>query len=213
MTTLTVRRAAWIVVGVLAVFGLRLIVGGTGDVRIGFLFVVPVGMAGWWLGRRVGLGVAATCIGLYVIAVTLRPVPHPAAAAGVRAAVLIVGAIVAAELRVRTERLALTAAELDAVRQALTPASLPRLPGLDVALSFLPATHGVSGDFYLLTNGPHGINIAIVGDVTGHGPRAARTATFARATLASMAANSSDPAEILHLVNQAWSGGGATRST
>ena len=45
MTTLTVRRAAWIVVGVLAVFGLRLIVGGTGDVRIGFLFVVPVGMA------------------------------------------------------------------------------------------------------------------------------------------------------------------------
>jgi serine phosphatase RsbU (regulator of sigma subunit) len=66
----------------------------------------------------------------------------------------------------------------------------------------MPAEHGVSGDFYLLTNGPHATNIAVVGDVCGHGPLAAQRATFARATLASVAASCEDPGEILHLVNR-----------
>jgi serine phosphatase RsbU (regulator of sigma subunit) len=61
----------------------------------------------------------------------------------------------------------------------------------------------VSGDFYLLTNGPDGTALAVVGDVVGHGPASAQLATFVRASLASFAANTSDPAEILAMANRA----------
>jgi serine phosphatase RsbU (regulator of sigma subunit) len=61
----------------------------------------------------------------------------------------------------------------------------------------------VSGDFYLITNGPDGSTVAIVGDVVGHGPAAARLATFVRTRFAALAASTSDPAELLALANTA----------
>jgi serine phosphatase RsbU (regulator of sigma subunit) len=63
--------------------------------------------------------------------------------------------------------------------------------------------HGVSGDFYLIAHPPDGSTVAIVGDVVGHGPEAARLATFIRAQLAAFAAGTSDPAELLQLANSA----------
>jgi phosphoserine phosphatase RsbU/P len=93
--------------------------------------------------------------------------------------------------------------ELDAIRTALTPSALPQLPGVDAAAAFIPSEYGVSGDFYLLTNGPDSSAVAIVGDVAGHGPEAARLATFVRARFAAFAANTSDPAELLMLANGA----------
>ena len=46
--------------------------------------------------------------------------------------------------------------DLRAVREALTPPELPSLPGVDIiAASFLPASERVSGDFYLLAEGPN----------------------------------------------------------
>ena len=86
---------------------------------------------------------------------------------------------------------------------ALTPAELPELPGVDAAAAFVPSELGVSGDFFLLTNGPDGSTVAIVGDVVGHGPEAARLATFIRARFAAFAASTSDPAELLTLANAA----------
>jgi serine phosphatase RsbU (regulator of sigma subunit) len=113
------------------------------------------------------------------------------------AVVLVVG-----ELRARTESLTAATDELESLRQALTPPRVPELHGLEAGVAFMPAEQGVSGDFYLLTNGPRATNIVIVGDVCGHGPEAAKRATFARATLASVAVNCEDPAEVLDLVNR-----------
>ncbi|HKH64343.1 MAG TPA: PP2C family protein-serine/threonine phosphatase, partial [Solirubrobacterales bacterium] len=96
-----------------------------------------------------------------------------------------------------------SAEELESIRAALTPADLPELAGVDAGAAFVPSELGVSGDFYLLTNGPDGSAIAIVGDVVGHGPEAARLATFIRARLAAYAANTSDPAELLSMANAA----------
>jgi serine phosphatase RsbU (regulator of sigma subunit) len=45
--------------------------------------------------------------------------------------------------------------DLRAVRDALTPPELASRPGVDLAASLLPATEGVSGDFYLVAEGPH----------------------------------------------------------
>lgn len=99
--------------------------------------------------------------------------------------------------------LELSVEELEAIRAALTPSTLPELPGIDAAAAFVPSEYGVSGDFYLLTNGPDHSTVAIVGDVVGHGPAAARLATFIRARFAAFAANTSDPAELLTLANAA----------
>ena len=93
--------------------------------------------------------------------------------------------------------------ELEAIRAALTPSTLPELPGVDAGAAFVASEYGVSGDFYLLTNGPDDSTVAVVGDVVGHGPKAARLATFIRARFAAFAANTSDPAEILTLANAA----------
>jgi serine phosphatase RsbU (regulator of sigma subunit) len=207
----TAQRTAWVVAAALLIFALRLSFTGGGAVGIAFLFTIPVGLATWWFGRRAGLWVAAACVGLYLAAVAIRPVDQVLASTAVRAVTLLAVVLVVGELRARTASLAATVDELDSLRLALTPPTLPQLPGLDAAVAFLPAEHGVSGDFYLLTNGPRGTNIAIVGDVCGHGPAAAKQATFARATLASVAASCVDPAEILDLVNRTlierWEGG------
>jgi serine phosphatase RsbU (regulator of sigma subunit) len=72
-----------------------------------------------------------------------------------------------------------------------------------VAAALLPAEHAVAGDFYLLTNGPGGWSVVLVGDVVGHGIEAAQRATFVRVSLVSICAGSADPAEILRLANRA----------
>jgi serine phosphatase RsbU (regulator of sigma subunit) len=164
---------------------------------------MPVGLATWWFGWRVGLGFAAACTGLYLIGTTINPVTHFAGVLAARAIVLLAVVAVFAAVRERVLRLEHSAEELEAIRMALTPPSMPTHAGVDVAAAFIPSELGVSGDFYLLTNSPDGSTIAVVGDVVGHGPKAARLATFVRAQIAAFAANSSDPAEILTMTNTA----------
>jgi serine phosphatase RsbU (regulator of sigma subunit) len=194
-------RVLIVVLAALAVFALWLTVEGSGGAGIAFLYVVPVALAAWWYGRRAGLATVVVCTVLYLVSVAIDPVDDVVVSALVRVAAMVATAVVVAELRRRTAMLADTTRELSAIRDALTPAAMPKLPGLDVAVQYIPAERGVSGDFYLLTNGPT-VSIAMVGDVCGHGPAAAQRATFARATLASVAASCDDPGEILDLVNR-----------
>ncbi|HEY8768913.1 MAG TPA: PP2C family protein-serine/threonine phosphatase, partial [Thermoleophilaceae bacterium] len=72
-----------------------------------------------------------------------------------------------------------------------------------LAASFLPATEGVSGDFYLLAEGPHEATVLVVGDVVGKGLRAARRAAFIRTVFATTAPFSDDPALLLSWANTA----------
>jgi serine phosphatase RsbU (regulator of sigma subunit) len=93
--------------------------------------------------------------------------------------------------------------DLRAVRDALTPPELPSRPGVDLAASFLPATEGVSGDFYLVAEGPHETTALVVGDVVGQGLEAARRAAFVRTVFASTAPFSDDPGRLLSWANTA----------
>jgi serine phosphatase RsbU (regulator of sigma subunit) len=93
--------------------------------------------------------------------------------------------------------------DLRAVRDALTPPELATRPGLDLAASFLPATEGVSGDFYLVAEGPHDTTALVVGDVVGKGLEAARRAAFVRTVFASTAPFSDDPGRLLSWANTA----------
>jgi sigma-B regulation protein RsbU (phosphoserine phosphatase) len=105
------------------------------------------------------------------------------------------------------ERLAAAEHELEdlrAIRDALTPPKLPRRPGLELAAAFLPASaERVSGDFYLVAEGPQDSTVLVVGDVIGHGLKAARRAAFIRTTFAATAPFSDDPCRLLSWANTA----------
>jgi serine phosphatase RsbU (regulator of sigma subunit) len=187
----------------LLVFVVWLISPGPSNVGVAFFYAIPVGMATWWYGRRAGAVAVLACGVLFCTGALIQPVDEFALALGVRMLALSGVAVLVALLRERQRVLEHSAEELEAIRAALTPAALPQLPGVDSAAAFIPSEYGVSGDFYLLTNGRDGSAIAIVGDVVGHGPEAARLATFVRARFAAFAAGTSDPAELLSLANGA----------
>ena len=195
-------RSARIAAAVLVVFAAWLAIGSASS-GIAFFYSIPVGLAAWWFGLRAGLLTVLACAVLYLVGHLIHPVPHFGLALAIRALFFLGVAIVVALLAERLRTLEHSADELEAIRAALTPAEIPDLAGVEAGTAFVPSELGVSGDFYLLTNGPDGSAIAIVGDVVGHGPEAARLATFIRARLAAFAANSSDPAELLGLANAA----------
>jgi serine phosphatase RsbU (regulator of sigma subunit) len=195
-------RIASIAAAVLAVFGV-LVATGSYTAGFAFFFGVPIGLAAWWFGPRAGLLAALGCLLLFAIADLVHPTPEFVLAASVRGVFFLVVAAAVSSIAGRLRMLEHSAEELEAIRAALAPADLPDLPDLDAAAAFVPSELGVSGDFYLLTNGPEGSTVAIVGDVVGHGPAAARLATFIRARFAAFAASTSDPAELLTLANTA----------
>jgi serine phosphatase RsbU (regulator of sigma subunit) len=112
-----------------------------------------------------------------------------------------------ADLALLGERLETAEHELEdlrAIRDALTPPELPRRPGLELAAAFLPAVaEQVSGDFYLVAEGPQDSTVLVVGDVVGHGLQAARRASFIRTTFAATAPFSDDPGRLLSWANTA----------
>jgi serine phosphatase RsbU (regulator of sigma subunit) len=112
-----------------------------------------------------------------------------------------------ADLALLAERLETAEHELEdlrAIRDALTPPELPRRPGLELAAAFLPAVaEQVSGDFYLVAEGPQDSTVLVVGDVVGHGLQAARRASFVRTTFAATAPFSDDPSRLLSWANTA----------
>lgn len=195
-------RIVWIVAAVIVVFvGWQAL--ASANVGVAFFFCLPIAMAAWWFGVRGGLAVVAICLVLYAVGDAIHPVPEFALALLVRGVFFLAVAAGVAWVAQRLHLLEHSAEELEAIRAALAPAELPDLPGVDAAAAFVASELGVSGDFYLLTNGPDGSAVAVLGDVAGHGPAAARLATFLRARFAALAANTSDPAELLTLANAA----------
>jgi phosphoserine phosphatase RsbU/P len=111
-----------------------------------------------------------------------------------------------AELVGLRERLDVAEHELEdlrAIRDALTPFELPVRPGLELAAAFVPAAERVSGDFYLVAEGPLDSTVLVVGDVVGHGLHAAQRAAFVRTAFASTAPFSDDPRKLLGWANAA----------
>jgi serine phosphatase RsbU (regulator of sigma subunit) len=109
------------------------------------------------------------------------------------------------DLAVLRERLGAAEHELEdlrAIRDALTPPELPQRSGLELAAAFLPAAaERVSGDFYLVAEGPLDSTVLVVGDVVGHGLQAGRRAAFVRTAFTATAPFSDDPCRLLSWAN------------
>jgi serine phosphatase RsbU (regulator of sigma subunit) len=185
------------------IFGLWLAIRNSAHGGIAFFYAVPVGLVTWWFGARWGTVAAFAALAVYSLGAAIEPIDEFWFTLLTRAVAFGLAVALVAAVRKRVLRLEESAVELEMIRAALTPDALPRTAGLDVAAAFVPSEHGVSGDFYLVANPPDGSTVAIVGDVVGHGPIAARLATFISARLATFAANIADPAEILRLANTA----------
>ncbi|MCD2195360.1 SpoIIE family protein phosphatase [Actinomycetospora endophytica] len=100
------------------------------------------------------------------------------------------------------ERHAAEAEELAAtLRESLLPARLPEFPRLEVAARHRPGTGAsVLGDFYDLFPTPGGWG-AVIGDVCGKGPQAARTTALARSTVRALGHTDDDPEAVLAALN------------
>lgn len=196
-------QLAWTCASALLVFVLWLATDAGANAGIGFLYAVPVGLAAWWGGGRWAAIAVAACLGLYVLGAAIQPVPHFGFALALRLGSFVAVAILVTSVRQRLIGLEHSAEELKDIQAALTPSRLVDLPDVDAATAFVPSEHGLSGDFFLLTNGPDDSVVAIVGDVVGHGTEAARLATFIRAQFTAFVASTSDPGELLNLTNTA----------
>lgn len=195
-------RIAWIVAAIAVVFAVWTL-AGSATTGLAFFYSVPIGLAAWWFGPRSALLVALASACLFAVGHLIHPISHFGLALAIRAVFFAGVALVVAWIAERVQALEHSAEELASIRAALAPADLPDLAGIDAGTAFVPSELGVSGDFYLLTNGADGSAVAIVGDVVGHGPEAARLATFIRARFAAFAANTNDPAELLTMANAA----------
>src|SRR5688572_20496749 len=91
--------------------------------------------------------------------------------------------------------------DLRATWDPLTPPALPKRPGLELAATFVPVAEQVSGDFYLVAEGPQDSTLLVIGDVVGHGLEAGRRAAFVRTTFAATAPFSDDPCRLLSWAN------------
>ena len=111
----------------------------------------------------------------------------------------ILGWIAARRVLEAQRRLSSIEHELETARSiqaSILPDAPPRLPGLDVAVRYVPAA-SVAGDFYdfLPVNG-RGLTV-VVADVSGHGVPAALIASMIKVAVAAGSADAESPARLL----------------
>ncbi len=89
------------------------------------------------------------------------------------------------------------------LQRSLLPQSLPALPGVDVGHAYVPSRSGaeIGGDWFDVFPLAGGRVAFIIGDVTGHGLRAAATMGQLRTAVRTLAWLDLTPAELLHRVN------------
>jgi PAS domain S-box-containing protein len=92
----------------------------------------------------------------------------------------------------------------ETLQRSLLPERLPRIEGLEIAARYLPAGQGaaIGGDWYDALERPDGRVALVVGDVVGHGLRAAATMGQLRNAFRAYGMAESSPAEVMGKVNR-----------
>lgn len=93
----------------------------------------------------------------------------------------------------------------ETLQRAVLPGALPRLPGLDLAVRYLPATEGakVGGDWYDAFPVDENRLALVIGDVVGHDIGSASAMGQVRNALRAYAVDDSDPSTVLARTNSA----------
>jgi sigma-B regulation protein RsbU (phosphoserine phosphatase) len=88
------------------------------------------------------------------------------------------------------------------LQRSLLPAAPPSIPGLDLAVRYLPAEGDLGGDWYDIFTLPSGKVGFVMGDVEGHGLRSAVGMGRLRSALRAYALDHDDPAEVLYRLDR-----------
>jgi PAS domain S-box-containing protein len=98
----------------------------------------------------------------------------------------------------------------ETLQRSLLPQRLPEIEGLELAARYLPAAKGaeIGGDWYDAMELPDGRVALVVGDVVGHGLRAAAAMGQLRNAFRAYALTESSPAEIVGRLNRLLLSGG-----
>ena len=86
------------------------------------------------------------------------------------------------------------------VQHVLIPEEFPSIPGFALESDYRPAQQ-VGGDFFQILAGPDGSMLAVIGDVSGKGLRAAMLVSLIVGAVRTLAAFTRDPVEILRGIN------------
>ena len=196
-----------VVLAMAAITAIRIAVDEPGP-----LYFLPVILAGLWLGRWAGLVTGIACAALFALTRELNPremsgsvvlgtLTRLAAYGGVG---FLIGPLADRETRLRKDLGERDRAleELREVQLALTPPEPPDRPALELATCYLPAEHGVSGDFHAVVPAGDGATMIAIGDVAGRGIEAAKRSWYVRTLLISSAEVVTDPGAILERANQ-----------
>jgi serine phosphatase RsbU (regulator of sigma subunit)/anti-sigma regulatory factor (Ser/Thr protein kinase) len=89
-----------------------------------------------------------------------------------------------------------------ALQRSLLPGRLPQVTGVETAARYLPARAAVGGDWYDVLELPGGRLGVAIGDVVGHGPKAAALMGRLRTALHSYALEGTGPGRVLDLVDR-----------
>jgi sigma-B regulation protein RsbU (phosphoserine phosphatase) len=89
-----------------------------------------------------------------------------------------------------------------ALQRSLLPSKLPEVPGLELSARYLHATGDLGGDWYDVLPLPEGRVGLVMGDVAGHGFRAAVVMGRLRSALRAYSLEYADPAEVLHRLDR-----------
>jgi anti-sigma regulatory factor (Ser/Thr protein kinase)/putative methionine-R-sulfoxide reductase with GAF domain len=89
-----------------------------------------------------------------------------------------------------------------ALQRSLLPGRLPEVVGVETTARYLPARAEVGGDWYDLIELPRGLLGVAIGDVVGHGVRAAALMGRLRTALHSYAVEGTGPGRTLELVDR-----------
>jgi anti-sigma regulatory factor (Ser/Thr protein kinase)/putative methionine-R-sulfoxide reductase with GAF domain len=88
------------------------------------------------------------------------------------------------------------------LQRSLLPRALPEAAGVSMAARYIPARDEVGGDWYDIIELPHGLIGLVIGDVVGHGVRAAALMGQLRTALHAYAVEGHGPARTLELVDR-----------
>ena len=106
-------------------------------------------------------------------------------------------AVAVQSMLARDDRIAATA-----LQRSLVPSALPAVAGAAMAARYIPGTGTVGGDWYDVFTLPGGQLGLVIGDVAGSGLAAAVIMGRMRSSLRSYALQTSDPAEVLALLDR-----------
>jgi serine phosphatase RsbU (regulator of sigma subunit) len=98
----------------------------------------------------------------------------------------------------------------ETLQRALLPDTLPKIDGLQVEARYIPAAAGVDvgGDWYDIVDAGDGRVLLVIGDVSGHGLRAATNMALVRHAALAYAAVDPDPRSVLERLSAFVNRGG-----